>query len=197
MDKVIDFLANKIVSCFVKKNCIPKEKEELYRYSVVVVLQSAITIITMLLIGLLFDKFLENLCFMIVLKLLRNFSGGLHSSKFSVCYSISAISNMLVMLFLYIMELYGNYLLVMFFEIVSVIVVVMFAPVVNDNKPISYKEYCVYRILVITISVLLVIVSVLFIMWRPTVTYVICITMTLNCILILVEEIKNTLSKKE
>lgn len=193
MDKVIDVLANKIASFFVNTNCIPKEKKELYRYSVIVVLQSTITIVTMLLIGALFERFFENICFMIVLKLLRNFSGGLHSSRFSVCYSISIASDIAVLFFLLILEPFNNYLWVLFLEVVSVLIIAMFAPVVNKNKPISAKEYRIYRLLILALSVLLVVISLALLFWSHTLFYVIGITMTLNSVLIVAEEIKSAL----
>ena len=197
MDKIINAVASKIVNHFIRNNYIPQEKEELYRYGVVVVFQSTVTIITMLLIGLIFGKFFENICFMVVLKLLRNFSGGLHSSKFSTCFLISITANIVVLLLLYVMELSENYLLVLFLEIMSMLVVLMFAPVINENKLIAAKEFRVYKILVVLLSFLFIIASVVLAAKRSNLAFVIGITMTLNSILVVTEEIKNAIARKD
>lgn len=193
MDKVIQVVASKIANYFACNNYILKEKEELYRYSIVVFLQSVITIITMLLVGTLFGYFFENICFMVVLKLLRNYSGGFHSSKFSICYLISISSNIIVLLCLYLMESSENYTVMMLFEIISVLTVVIFAPIVNENKPISLKEFRVYKLITIFLSIVLFIVSIILLNIDYRFAFVISITMTLNSVLVIAEKIIHTL----
>lgn len=189
MDKIINAVASKIVNHFACNNYISKENEEVYQYSLVVVLQSVLTIITMLIIGALFGRFLENICFLIILKLLRNFSGGLHSSKFSVCYLISISTNIVVLVCLHFMEISENYLVMVFLEIISVLVIIMFAPVQNENKITTPKECKLYKLVAIILSVMFFLVSIILLIIASNFACVIGLTMVLNAVFVLAEEI--------
>ncbi len=195
MDKIINTVASKIVAYFACNNYIPRDNEEIYRYGVVVFLQSTITIISMLIIGLLFGCFFENICFLIVLKLLRNFSGGLHSSKFAICYLISILSNIVILILLWLFELYGNDLIMIFFEIISVFVIAIFAPIANKNKPVTSKEARIYKIIAAILSVLFIIASVVLMSLNSNYATIIGLTMILNSMFVIAEKILNAIMK--
>ena len=161
MDKVINSLAKKLSENLVRNNKIGIEKQELYRYGALIAIQSSLNIFTTLFLGLIFGKFWENICFFIAFKILREYSGGLHSSKFSTCYFISTISNLAILLAIKYFEVYPNYYLAIIIEIVSFLVIVVFAPVVNLNKPITRSEHRIYKLIVCGVSVILIGISIL------------------------------------
>lgn len=59
MDKVIESIASKIASRFVDGKHISEEKEELYKYGALIAIQSAINVLSTLVIGLLSGMFLK------------------------------------------------------------------------------------------------------------------------------------------
>ena len=160
MDKVIDSLASRIANFFVVNKHIPKEQEELYKYSALIAIQSFINIISTLLIGLIFRMFISNLIFFLLFKVLRKFSGGLHSSKFSACFLISVVSNVFVLLTMKIFESNQNYSLIIVIELASLFIVLIFAPVANENKPISLKQFKIFKLVGCLISFALVLISI-------------------------------------
>lgn len=200
MDKVIESLASKISKWLVNSERIPKEKEDVYQYAALIAIQSATNIIAMLLIGLLSGKFFENICFFIVFKFLRKFSGGLHSAKFSICFLISVVSNILVVLSVYLFEYYNLFWFMMLLEIPSLVLVFIFAPVSNKNKSITQREAKTYKVIASIISVVLLATSLILFKYRLEWIFPVGLAMVLNGLLIIVEKIKSissfTKSKK-
>lgn len=190
MDTLIESLAGRFVSGLVKNQRIAKEKESVYRYSAIIFIESSINIISTLLIGLLFGRFFENICFFLVFKFLRKFSGGLHASKFTTCYAVSMISNVAVMMFLNVMDVFSTYLLALAVEFIALLVAVAFAPVANKNKSISIKEHRVFKAIVSITCVLLAIGSLVLTNYNVVFVFSICLAMALNSLLILIEKIK-------
>ena len=191
MDKVIESFAGKVAKWLISSERIPREKEDVYQYAALIAIQSAINIIAMLLIGLLGGKFFENICFFIAFKFLRKFSGGLHSAKFSICFLISVVSNILVVLSVYLFEHYNLFWLMMLLEILSLILVFIFAPVSNKNKSITQRESKAYKVIACVISVALVVVSLFLAKYCLKWIFPIGLAMVLNSLLIIVEKVKS------
>ena len=191
MDTLIESVASRFVGSLVKNQRIAKDKESVYRYSAIIFIESSINIISTLLIGLLFGRFFENICFFLVFKFLRKFSGGLHASKFTTCYAVSMISNVAVMMFLNVMDVFSTYLLALVVEFIALLVAVAFAPVANKNKSISIKEHRVFKAIVSITCVLLAIGSLVLTNYNVVFVFSICLAMALNSLLILIEKIKN------
>lgn len=192
MDKVAEVLSQKIVDWLRVHDKIEPEKEELYKYSALIAIQSTINIIATLLLGFIFGAFFENICFFIAFKILRKYSGGLHSSKFSTCFLISTITNIAVLLAIKILYAYPNYYLVVAFEIISFCIVVIFAPITNANKPISRKEYRIYKLIVCVVSAILIAITIaLSLLNTSAFSFAIGLAMLLNSVLIIVHILKN------
>ena len=191
MDKVIESIASKIASRFVNSKHISEDKEELYKYGILIAIQSAINILSTLVIGLLSGMFFENLCFFIVFKILRKYSGGLHSSKFSVCFLISVGSNIIVLLTLKILEVHPNYIMLLIFEACSLLTVLIFAPVVNKNKSINQKESRVYKSIVCGVCIVLIITTVVLVINNSFYAFIIGMSMMLNSVLIFADKVKS------
>lgn len=190
MDKVIEQLTGKAINRLVSGSYIAREKEDVYLYGAKVAIQSIVTIFAMLTVGALFGKFYENICFMIVFKLLRNFSGGLHSSKFSICFLISVASNVVILIALKFLDSNPNSFFALIPEVISLLIVVILAPIANVNKPISKKERKIFKLIVTLFSVALIAVSVALIVNGNRIVFAISLAMTLNVFLLVIEKIK-------
>jgi len=194
MDKIVELLSGKIVDWLVNNNKIGPEKEELYKYSALITIQSSMNILATLFLGFIFGTFFENICFFTAFKVLRKYSGGLHSSKFSKCFMISVIANIAVLLAMKFLEAYPNYYLVIAFAIVSFSVVIVFAPVANLNKPITEKEYRIYKLIVSGVSLVLSIIAYLLFLCESIFAFAISLAMLLNSLLVVIELIKRRCS---
>lgn len=191
MDKVINTLAQKLSEILVDNNKIGIEKQELYKYSALITIQSLINIFATLFLGFVFDRFWENVCFFITYKILRKYSGGLHSSKFSTCFWISVFSNIAILIAMKIFEVYPNYYLTFVIEGIAFLCVIMFAPITNANKTISEKEYITYKMIVCVVSVILIIVTIILCLYKSVYSFSISLAMLLNSVLIIVHILKN------
>lgn len=196
MDKIINILTNKIIDYLVLNNYIRDDKRSVYSYSAMIAIQSVINIIATLIIGFLFGAFFENLCFFIVFKILRKYSGGLHSSKFSSCLLISIITNIIFMIVIKYLEVNPHYILMMVLEIASFIVVLLFAPVKNVNKQISEKEHKLYKLIVSVIIVVLILFSIVLIVNNCLFISSVGMSIVLNSLLIIAEKVKFINSNK-
>ena len=191
MDKVVDLLSRKIVDWLGAHNRIEPEKEELYKYSALIAIQSSINILATLLLGFIFDAFFENICFFISFKILRKYSGGLHSSKFSTCFLISIVSNIAILIAIKMFEFYPNYYLAIILEVVSFLIVFIFAPITNKNKPITKTERRIYKIIVCVVSVVAIGGSVVLCEKESSFAFSISLAMLLNSALVIVGILKN------
>lgn len=159
MDKVIDSFSERIINYFVSRGLIKDDKKRLYQYSMTNIIQSSICIIGTLLIGLCMGMFFENLIFFLVFKILRKYSGGLHAGKYIYCLLFSLSANVVFMLIIKYLQSFDSVVIVLAFELLSLLSAALFAPLENKNKRINGKEAMIYKIMVIAISFSLIVVS--------------------------------------
>lgn len=68
-----------------------------YEYALLTMIESFLTITTMLLLGLICKQFVHTVCFLIVFFSLRKRTGGYHANKFWQCYLTTILTYILVM----------------------------------------------------------------------------------------------------
>lgn len=83
---MIEKMALKIVSQMEMQKIISKSSCEYYVYALISMVESAITVGTMLFLGLIFRQFLPTICFIVFFLSLRKRTGGFHAKKFWQCY---------------------------------------------------------------------------------------------------------------
>lgn len=83
---MIEKMAFKIVNQMEMQKIISKSNCEYYEYALIGMVEHAITVGTMLLLGLLFRQFMHTVCFMVFFLPLRKRTGGFHADKFWQCY---------------------------------------------------------------------------------------------------------------
>ncbi len=83
---MIEKMALKLVNQMEMQKIISKSNCEYYEYALIAMVENAVTIGSMLLLGLLFKQFLHTVCFMVFFLSLRKRTGGFHADKFWQCY---------------------------------------------------------------------------------------------------------------
>lgn len=192
MDKVIECFADKLVSYFGIHGYIDKTKESVYKYGTIVAIQSAINVVSTLILGVVFGLFFENLCFLIVFKITRKFSGGFHFKKFIVCFSSSIILDIFFLLNFQLLLVYPIFHLVFYIELVSCIVIVVLSPVVNKNKFIKNKEYVVYKLITVIICIVLLCISLFLVSKKSAFVYSVCMAIVFDAVSIILSSITRT-----
>lgn len=83
---MIERMALKIANQMEMEKIISKSNCEYYQYALISIIEQAVTVGTMLLLGLLFRQILPTICFIVFFLSLRKRTGGFHAEKFWQCY---------------------------------------------------------------------------------------------------------------
>lgn len=94
---MIEKMALKVVNRMEMEKIISKSSCEYYEYALISMVEQAITVGTMLFLGLLFEQFLYTVCFMVFFLSLRQRTGGFHANKFWQCYLGTVIFYIVIM----------------------------------------------------------------------------------------------------
>jgi len=95
---MIENMVLKLVNQMEMEKIISKSSCEYYEYALIGMVEHAITVGTMLLLGLIFRKLLPTICFIVFFLSLRKQTGGFHANKFWQCYLGTVITYIVVML---------------------------------------------------------------------------------------------------
>ena len=93
---MIEKMALRIVNQMEIEKIISKSRCEYYEYALISMVEHAITVGTMLLLGLIFRHFFPTICFMVFFFSLRKRTGGFHANKFWQCYLGTVITYIVV-----------------------------------------------------------------------------------------------------
>ena len=85
--------------------------------------------------------------------------------------------------------------IILFIIVVTILVIIMFAPVQNENKRTTPKECKLYKLVAIILSVMFFLVSIILLIIASNFACVIGLTMVLNAVFVLAEEIKTGLTE--
>ena len=95
---MIENMVLKLVNQMEIEKIISKSNCEYYEYALISMVEHAITVGTMLILGLIFRNFLPTTCFIVFFFPLRRRTGGFHANKFWQCYLGMVITYIGVML---------------------------------------------------------------------------------------------------
>lgn len=180
----LDVLINKIVNeltIMISKNAnIGENDTEKVRYALIVIINEMIKIIVLSTIFVAIGKFNYFIFSMIILLILRTFSGGKHYNSSFICLTIT------IVFFIISCIVFVDYIIVplnmiYLFLLISLLLIVLFSPCPNPKRPIRHKKR--KRNLKIT-SVFLSFLVVLILLFLVNEKFLYCgtITMTLQSI---------------
>ena len=121
------------------------ERKEIIQYGTYALIQTLISIISVLILGLVFNIALEALIFLFTASILRKYSGGAHSESSNVCTLLGIIISICIG-FLVKSSFFTkmNFEIIVFIGIVIFVfgyfIVFKFAPVDTKNKPIKTEK---------------------------------------------------------
>lgn len=136
-------LTDRIVEALIANGSVDAEEKELYAYGLREGILILLNILTTAVIGLVFGAVWYSLLFLAAYIPLRIYAGGYHARTQLRCYLFSVAQLILIMYLLTNMT--GSLLLIVFGITVSGVIIWFFAPVEDENKPLSETEIKVYR----------------------------------------------------
>lgn len=133
------------------------EDIDVYKYGIECLLNNIFSDVIIIIWSLLTGTVIENLCWLVVFCIYRNYAGGAHASTNERCIlstSILGISNFVAIKY---QDIWTKYLgcIVLFI----VLTCIFLAPIESTKKVLSKKERCMYKLISIAILCISLIMS--------------------------------------
>ena len=151
---LLEITAKKIAEYLVKCGEISNNDYEVeyYRYGIEVALSSLLNLAIIIIIGIISMHIIESLIFLIVFIFVRQVTGGYHADTYFKCNLYLCLSFVLLLISYDFFSNNNNVYLVTAINIVSLLIISIFSPVENKNKPIAkanrkglkIKIYCIF-----------------------------------------------------
>lgn len=135
---MIEGLILKLVNAFMENNLITENEKESYVYSLLCLIESSLTIGSIILIGFFINKLLPTICFCLCFFLLRHRTGGFHFPTFICCYIGSLILYGAVCIGCKILISYNRTLLSV--TLLSSLLIMILGAVNNPNINLNREE---------------------------------------------------------
>lgn len=178
-------LAESVATLLAANRIIDIDQQECYSYGLELFLFKSTLYIIILIISLLTNTFLISLIFTVSYLLLRQYTGGYHCKTAEACM-ITSVFIYVLMLLLYNTEICTYSLLLIALDIISYLVILINAPIENENNPLEISEMKSYRtVSIIVSSVLLVLCAVLHFFGLYNYIFPISFAMTADAVLII------------
>lgn len=126
-----------------QQNKFAPEDKEVYRYGIQQGLNLTLNILTTIIIGVLCGMVYPSLMFLICYMPLRSFCGGYHAKTHLRCYIYSVI--MITCILLVAKYTSFNIVLYEILVLISLIIILLLAPVEDENKKLDNVEKRVFR----------------------------------------------------
>lgn len=196
---MIKFFSDKISYFFSSKQIINENDLEICSYGLQILFSLCINTTISLLIGLLLNKIIYTIIFLVSFCSIRQFSGGFHAKSNKVCI-ITFISIFSLSMFLGIKlnKLNNLPIYVMLISSLSFLCIYLLAPVCHINNPLDKNRYKKNKFFSRVISVVLLIIIFIGCIYNTFYNYIIYISLALFWVsLLLIIQISINIKNKE
>ncbi len=137
---MFSYLAEKTACFLIRRSLLDIEGREIYTYSLEILLLNISLLAIFLLISLVTESFIHYIGFILFFVPIRIFAGGYHSRKSENCFMISFFVYILTtIIFTLYRGLYKEPFL-MALGLLSAVIILLFAPIVNHNHPLNTQQ---------------------------------------------------------
>lgn len=178
-----------------QQNKFAPEDKEVYRYGIQQGLNLTLNILTTIIIGVLCGMAYPSILFLVCYMPLRSFCGGYHAKTHLRCYIYSVIMITSILL----VAKYATFNIVLYevLVLISLIIILLLAPVEDENKKLDSDEKRVFRKRAYVIAFLEVLLYHIFLLTHLTYCYIIlCVALFSLSILMIIGSIKNYIQRK-
>ena len=148
-----------IADFLLSQHIINNSEKEIYIYGVKLIISSVINILICTTISLLLKDIVNGIVFFISFSSLRRFTGGFHSKKFYKCNLIFSIIVIVALLCnMFFEKMFENHFVFITIILFTLITIVLFSPVYNENKELDKHErklFLIKSIIVYLIHILI------------------------------------------
>lgn len=130
----------RIVNSLIDNGNIQKEDAEVYIFTLNSIVILGCNIITSIIIGFLLEVPLYCMVFLLAVIFIRSYAGGYHASNYVVCFIMSYIVLVSVLLFIKYINLEKIEDVFSFIAVVSGVLLLRFAPLTDANRTLTIRE---------------------------------------------------------
>lgn len=151
-------LAKGTAHFFSEKNIVKQEDEEIYAYGMELLYSSIFNILLAVLISVVTNTFLPTTVFIVTFIILRQYIGGYHAKTHFGCMTIFVVVLIIFSILAKHTPINFEIPVSVVIDVISIILVILFAPVEHPNKPLSDNDkmrlrkkgiFCIFVISVI------------------------------------------------
>lgn len=150
-------LSECIADFLLSQKVIKKQEKEIYVYGTQLVISSIINLLICITISLLLGELINGLIFFATFSSLRRFTGGFHCKTFIMCNVVfSSVVALALLSNTFLGKVFENYVIVMVTAIFNLICILLFSPVYNENKKLTYiqkRRFLISSIIVYAIHI--------------------------------------------
>jgi len=155
---MINLIAKSIVSFLINQNAIKKDDEEVYVYGLELITSTSISLLSTLLLTLLFSNWYYFVIFYIFFIPLRIYAGGFHANSYESCFFTTILVYTAYILILNKIPNIPFYIIAILL-VFSIITIFKFAPVIHKNNIITEigvkKRRFISRLLIIVYALII------------------------------------------
>lgn len=138
---MIRSFAEKISFFYIKKGYIKSSDKEIYDYCFEILVSTVINFVTVIVIAILCNMFVETIFFLVGFMTIRATAGGYHARNHFNCWLILILAY-IVYVVLLSFEVFANVNhFIVIVNIISFVIVEVISPVEDENKPFTKVEY--------------------------------------------------------
>lgn len=169
--KMIDKICRTITQKLVKNNIIKFEDHDIYMYGLQLFIASIFKGIGIFAIAYGLGWIKEAAIFIIAFGILRINAGGYHCSTYFRCFIVTILTMTISIILAIFITPYNTFITIPILAI-SILLILQYAPVDTPNKPLSNKEYTIYRKRsIVTVSLESLIILVVYILKKELSIY--------------------------
>lgn len=186
---MLEKASKSITNSLRKKGIVLDEFADVYQYGFELLLSFLISTGLVILAGIILNRFIETLVFLLAFISLRSFTGGFHAMKYWIC-TVSTFGVYSLVMFVSFYVSVSFYVFYILFLTGSIILYIK-APVGNPNKELTKKQKSKYKWISLALFFGLLLIGYVFVKSNSAISSTVCFTLIIDLVLMFVRTSKN------
>ena len=140
---MVSKISGQITNRWIRKKIIQEEESTIYQFGLEHMIISALQIVVIVGLGMMFRAVIECIIFVVAFAWLRSYAGGYHASTRASCFVLTTIIIILGLSVIKLVEISNQWCMMLLG--VSGIMIFILTPVEVKNKPLDRIETIIYR----------------------------------------------------
>ncbi len=143
---MLTYMAKRVSSFFICINVIKEDDRDIYDYCFEILLSTVINLMALVFLALVSDSVMVTIWFMIGFIAIRTTSGGFHAETHVGCFLILICSYIACLTPVLLLHEDVQMIITVVNDVVSFLLVIIFSPVEDCNKPFTKEEYKKFKV---------------------------------------------------